>query len=294
MGIEYCLFLGCTTPVRCMNYEVSARKFCSEIDIKLVDITDFSCCGYPTKQVDKLMYTALGAKNLCLAEEEKKDIVAFCPSCSGTLQKTNVLLKEDAEYREAVNEILKEVDLEFKGTITAKHISSALYNDIGIERIKSKITQPLDKITIAPHYSCHSLKPSTLSGFTENPTQPVIMDRLIETTGAKSVDYENKLQCCGAGLLFIEEDTPISMTGEKLEHIKARQADGIAVDCPFCDIMYDEYQATIGKMKNIEFDLPVLFITQLLGLAMGVDPKSDLLLNKNQVKTKKLLKKIGR
>jgi heterodisulfide reductase subunit B len=275
-----------------MNYEVSARNVCSALDIKLIDIDDFNCCGYPTKMVDKLMYTALGAKNLCLAEQEGKDIITFCPSCSATLQKTNELLKADKEYRDSVNEILKDVDMEFKGTIKAMHISTALFNDLGLDTIKSKFTRPLDKLTIAPHYSCHSLKPSTLEGFIENPVHPEIMDKLISATGAKPVDYTNKLQCCGAGLLFIEEATPVEMTSEKLGNIKSTGADGITVDCPFCDIMYDEYQGSIGKQNNIAYDLPVLFITQLLGLALGMDPKKELLLQKNQVKTKSILKKL--
>ena len=222
MSLDYCLFLGCTTPVRCMNYELSARNVCGALDINLIDIEDFSCCGYPVKMVDKLMYTALGAKNLCLAEKEGNDIIAFCPSCSATLQKTNELLKEDAEYRDKVNEILKEVDMEFKGTISAKHISSVLYNDLGIDRIKEKVSRPLEKLTFAPHYSCHSLKPSKLPGFSENPSHPVIMDELISATGARSVDYNNKLQCCGAALLFIEETTPSDMTGDKLNNVKRR------------------------------------------------------------------------
>ncbi|UCH88956.1 MAG: CoB--CoM heterodisulfide reductase iron-sulfur subunit B family protein [Thermoplasmata archaeon] len=292
MSLEYSLFLGCTTPVRCMNYEVSARNVCRALDINLIEIDDFSCCGYPTKMVDKLAYTALGAKNLCLAEQQGKDVVAFCPSCSATLQKTNQLLKEDVEYRNKVNEILKEVDMEFKGTITVKHISAALYNDLGIDKIKSKVNQSLDKLVVAPHYSCHSLRPSTLDGFSENPMHPVIMDQLIGLTGAKPLDYENKLQCCGAGLLFIEENTPADMTGEKLLNVRNAGADAITVDCPFCNIMYDEYQGTIGKQRQIEFNLPVLFITQLLGLAFKMDPKKELLLQKNQVKTKKLLKKL--
>jgi heterodisulfide reductase subunit B len=276
-----------------MNYEVSARNVCSSLDINLMDIDDFSCCGYPVKMVDKLMYTALGAKNLALAEAESKDLVAFCPSCSATLQKTNELLKEDVEYREKVNEILKDVDMEFKGTISAKHISAVLYDDLGIDKIKEHVSKPLTQLTFAPHYSCHSLKPSTLPGFTEDPTHPKIMDELIAATGASSVDYENRLQCCGAALLFIEEETPSDMTAEKLQNVRTAGADGITVDCPFCDIMYDEYQGTIGKNMNIEFNLPVLFISQLLGLSFGMDPKKELLLNKNQVKAKELLKKLG-
>jgi heterodisulfide reductase subunit B len=293
LSLEYCVFLGCSTPVRCVNYELSARNVLNALDISLIDIPDFSCCGYPVKQVDKLMYTALGAKNLCLAEREGKDLVAFCPSCSATLQKTNEMLKEDAEYRDKVNEVLKDVDMEFKGTTTAKHISTVLYSDLGIDNIKSKVTRPLSGLKIAPHYSCHSLKPSTLPGFNDHPTQPFIMDRLIELTGAETVGYQNKLQCCGAALLFIEEETPMNMTAEKLGNIKNAGAHGLSVDCPFCDIMYDEYQASIGKQAGVTFDLPVFFITQLLGLSFGMDPKKDLLLNKNQVKTKKLLKTLG-
>jgi heterodisulfide reductase subunit B len=136
------------------------------------------------------------------------------------------------------------------------------------------------------------MKPSEVHGNFENPAHPVGVDRLIEATGATPVNYENKLQCCGAALLAVEEETPTVMTKEKLDHLKASQADAMVVDCPFCGVMYDEYQPSIGEQAGESYNIPVLFISQMLGLAMGMDPKKELLINKNNVKAKELLKKL--
>ncbi|MDP6154865.1 MAG: CoB--CoM heterodisulfide reductase iron-sulfur subunit B family protein [Candidatus Thermoplasmatota archaeon] len=291
--MKYALFLGCTVAVRSLNYEVSARNIAKKLGIELVDLSEFACCGYPLTQVDRITNFAMAARNLALAEKAGLDIMTLCPSCSSNLTKINIQLCNDLKTLSDVNKLLKDERLEYKGTIKVRHFTEVLYITVGPEKIKELVSRSLAPFKIAPHYSCHYMKPSIIHEHFEDPAHPVGMEKLIEATGATPVNYENKLQCCGAALLAVEEETPTAMTREKLDHMKAAGADAMIVDCPFCAVMYDEYQKSIGSEAAVEYNIPVLFISQMLGLAFGMDPNKELLINKNNVKMKKLLKKWG-
>jgi heterodisulfide reductase subunit B len=169
-----------------------------------------------------------------------------------------------------------------------------LYEDIGVKKIQKNISRPLSELKIATHYGCHYLKPSEIFEKFDNPIRPNTLDELVRATGAEAVNYENKKQCCGGGILAVTEETSMKMAADKLEHIRNAQADAMVLQCPFCSIMYDEYQPTI--LRTIEGEepkpTPVLYYPQLLGLAMELDPKSELGLKKNTVKTKQLIKQI--
>ncbi len=292
--LKYAIFLGCTVPVRSFHYELSARRVLDKLGVELVDIPDFACCGYPMEGVEHKASNALAARNLALAEAQGLDIMTLCSACTGHMAKTLAYLtsEEGAGELKEINGYLKEFGLEFKGTVKLKHFARILLEDVGIEKIKEAVTEPLDGIRIAPHYGCHYLKPSeAFEGF-DDPFHPESLDKLIEVTGATPVNYEDRMQCCGGGILALGEETPIKMVKAKLDHIKSAGADAMTLICPFCNIMYDEFQPTIGSQFEIEYDIPSLFYSQLLGLAMGLDPKKELSVKKNVVKVKPLLKKI--
>lgn len=284
---EFAFFIGCTAPVRAINYEASARRVLKKFDVNLVDIDEFTCCGYPLSAVKTITGLSFAAANLALAEEKELDILAICSACAGTLGKANKMLKTDEKIRDRVNEVISEMGLEYKGGVNITHISRFLYEDVGIEKIKESIVKPLNNIFVAPHYGCHYMRPSDVFGNFDDPNTPKTLDELIEATGASSVDYVNKYQCCGGYLLAINEKIATSMAAEKLENIHAAKADAIALHCPFCAIMYDEYQASLT-----DYEIPVLYYTQLLGIAMNMDPVKELGVRLNAVKVKKLLSKI--
>ncbi len=293
--MQYALFLGCTVPTRGINYDVATRSVAKLLGIEFWDSNDFVCCGYPIHSVDHETFLSLGARNICVAEEKGLDMITVCNACTATLTKVNKTLKENDKERKNINKIIGSTGREFKGTVNVKHFSRILYEDVGIEKIKEKIVEPLSKLKIAPHYGCHYLKPSEIYTGFDNPIRPKTLDELITVTGAEAVNYENKKQCCGGGILAIEEATSMKMAADKLEHIRKAGADAMVLQCPFCSIMYDEYQSTILRAKGEEEEtpqIPVLYYPQLLGLAMGLDPKNELGLKKNTVKTKKLVEKI--
>jgi heterodisulfide reductase subunit B len=292
--MAYALFLGCTVPTRGINYDVATRSVGKVLGLEFWDSNDFVCCGYPIHSVDHKAYLSLAARNICVAEEAGLDMVTVCNACTASLSKVNKLLKENDKEREEINKIIESTGHEFKGTVNIKHFSRTLFEDVGIEKIKEKIIRPLEELRIAPHNGCHYLKPSEIYDGFDNPIRPTTLKELIKATGADVVTYENEKQCCGGGILAVEESTSMKMAGKKLEHIRTAGADAMVLQCPFCSIMYDEYQATIVRdEENTEEEetplIPVLYYPQLLGLAMGLDPKTELGLKKNTVKTKNLV-----
>jgi heterodisulfide reductase subunit B len=292
---RYAIFLGCTVPVRSFQYELSARNVLKALGVELVDIQDFACCGFPVEGVDHFSASVLAARNLALAEKEGLNIMTLCSACTGHLAKTLMHLSGEGGKEELarVNEVLKDFDLEYKGRTRVKHFARVLIDDVGLEAIRAKVVKPLDALRIAPHYGCHYVKPSEIFDGYDDPVHPRSLDELIEVTGAEAVDYRDKMACCGGGILAIEEETPMKMVQGKLENIKKAGADAMTLICPFCNIMYDEFQPTIETNYETEYNIPSLFYSQLLGLAMGMDPKKELGVKKNVVKVKPLLKKLG-
>jgi len=291
---EYTLFLGCTVPVRAVNYELSARKVAERLGVGLSDIANFCCCGYPIKSVNHYAYLLMAARNLALAEEKGLPLCTLCSACCGALTEANHQIQEDKALRKRINEDLsKWLGKRYEGRVRVTHLIRVLQKEIGEKRIAAEIENNLSSLRLAPHYGCHYTKPSTIYEKVEDPENPRSLDRLIEACGAKSIPYENKLQCCGGGVLAIDEGVALAMAQSKLEHLKAEQADALILLCPFCDIMYESNQKKIEKVFGKEYKLPVLFYPQLLGLAMGMEP-DEVGIKMNRVKPTELMKKIGK
>jgi heterodisulfide reductase subunit B len=272
MKNKYAYFIGCTIPFRASNYDLATKKIAEKLGIELVDLPDAGCCGLYFELMNEMTYLTMAARVLSMAEEKKLDLLVLCNGCNGSLYRANKKLKENPELKDKVNEVLAEVGREYKGTIEVKHLVRVLYEDVGIDRIKEKITNPLTNVKAAAHYGCHLLKPSEEMQF-DDPKNPVSLDRLIEVTGAKSVDYYDKLQCCGGYVLAADAKTAYRMTGEKLAHVKSAGADIMITGCPFCNVMYDANQRAAETETGQQYKIPCLHYPQLLALAMGIDPK---------------------
>ncbi len=290
--MTYALFLGCTIPVRAQNYEMSAREVAKKLGIDVVDIAEFSCCGFPVKSSNAMSSLVIAARNLAIASKNDEDICTLCNACTSVLTEANKQLTEDKELRDKVNKELKNFGLKFTPGVTIKHFSRLLYEDIGIDSIKDHLTQDLSMLRMSIHYGCHYLRPSELYDGFDNCEHPVSVDKLVEVTGAVVIDYKNKLDCCGGAILGVEEEIALSMAKEKLDHITEHKVDALITICPFCSIMYEDNQRKIESKFNAEYHLPVLYYPQILGLAMGIEPK-PLGFRLNKIKAKQLLEKAG-
>lgn len=286
---RYAFYLGCTVPVRAMNYEMAARKVAERLGIELVDVDGFSCCGFPAKPLDWQAGLLMAARNLALAEAQGLDVLTLCSACTGTLTEADHRLKEDAELRAWANEQLAEMGRTYKGTVRVRHFARMLYEKVGVEALQEAVAVPLADFGFAPHYGCHYLKPSHLYDGFDDPENPQSLDRLIKATGAGVVRYEDEGQCCGGGILGFDEETALLVTKQKLDHVVAAGADAMVLICPFCAIMYEANQRRVERLYETSYKLPVLYYPQILGLAMGFSPE-EMGLKLNRVKPRELLR----
>ena len=285
--LKYLVFLGCVIPYRVASYEISARKVLDRLGVELVEMPEFNCCGFPLDPVNHDMMLTLAARNLCLAEQQNLNIIALCNGCFGVLNEVNKMLKEDKKLKEKVNGYLKEIGMEFMGTITVKHLIHVLAEDIGLEKIKETVKKPLNPLRVAQHTGCHVVRPAKYVGF-DDPENPTILKNLIEVTGAKCLDYMDETECCGAPIIGVNAEIPLQLAREKLDHIRAVGAQAMITVCPFCHMMFDLNQPRIERAFNEKFGIPVLHYPQLLGLAMGIAPE-ELALKDLRVDASKLV-----
>lgn len=286
---DYALYLGCTVPVRGLNYEISARKVAQRLGIELADLDGFSCCGFPAKPLDWRAGLLMAARNLALAEAQGLDLLTLCSACTGTLTEANHRLKEDAELRSWANAQLEELGISYGGGVRVRHFARMLYEEIGVERLRETVTVSLDDFGFAPHYGCHYLKPSHLYDGFDDPENPQSLDQLIAVTGARVVRYQDEGQCCGGGILGFDEGTALDITKQKLDHVTAAEADALVLICPFCAIMYEANQRRVENLYDVQYRLPVLYYPQVLGLAMGFSAQ-EVGLRLNRVKPRHLVK----
>jgi heterodisulfide reductase subunit B len=288
---EYAIFLGCTIPARQPNYELSARKSLAKLGVELVDLANMTCCCPPPVQsLDLQTSLAVAAYNISLAEEEGINMLTLCSGCFESLAMANAMLKEDKELKSKINGVLAQAGREFKGSIEVRHFLQALMNDLGIKRIKEEVVKPLTNLKVAAFYGCHALRPSELLRL-DDPERPRILETLIETLGAKNIEYRNKLKCCGGLLRGVSDELALDLAKDKLANTAKSGADCIATLCPFCFVALDIGQIQVRSKFNENYDIPVLHYSELLALALGVDPK-ELALETHKIKTDKILAKV--
>ncbi len=268
--MKYALYLGCATPVKALKYEISARNVAKRLGIELVDVPEFSCCGFPVKSMDPLAALLMAARNLAIAEERGLDIIGLCTGCIAVLSEAKQCLK-DEKLRDRVNEKLKALGVqEYRRQVNVKHFARFLHEDYGLDALRGKISVPLESLKFGIHYGCHYAKPGHAHDHFDDPSYPVTLDNLIQGTGAKTIEYPNKNLCCGLTIMGAAEDVSLKLVAEKLEALSSRGADAMVVACPSCCIAYENNQKLVGKKTGKEFNLPVLYFSQVIGRALGL------------------------
>jgi heterodisulfide reductase subunit B len=282
------LFLGCTVPVRNLNYEASARRVAALLGLELVDNPEYGCCGYPLKAQDQDTALTIAARALAQAGTSGLTLTPLCSACAGTLMEAAHILDHDPARREAIQTRLTPLGLTYRPGVKVRHFARLLLEEVGLERIAEKIVRPLTEFTFAPHYGCHFLKPGELSQGFDDPEDPVSLGRLISVTGAKALDYRALKDCCGGGVLGADEDLAGRLAGGKLVELTQAGVTAMVVVCPFCNVMFEGQQKGIAKKLEADIKVPVVYLTQILGLAMGLGP-DELGFKMNRIKPKELL-----
>ncbi|MHA1266448.1 MAG: CoB--CoM heterodisulfide reductase subunit B [Candidatus Helarchaeota archaeon] len=273
---KYAYFLGCLTPNRYPGIEYATIEVFKRLGYELEELKGASCCPAPGVfgSFDLETWATVAARNLLIAEIQGNNICMTCNGCYGSLQETNHLLHGNPDLKERVNTVLKKATgKEYKGTVVVKHTIEILRDEIGFDTIRDAVVKPLTGIKVAIHYGCHFLKPSKVrqQGSSERPR---VLDDLIEAIGAESVMYKDRNMCCGAGggVRAQFKDVALDFTAEKIENMLAVGADVLTTPCAFCHFQFDVGQQELNKAQGTNYNLPIVFYTQLLGIALGMSP----------------------
>ncbi len=293
--MKFSYFPGCSLLATGKEYDMSIREVFDAIEMELVELEDWNCCGATAAYaVDRSLSLVLPARNLALSEKEKRDIIAPCAACYHFLARANEMLKTKSDLNEKINEVLSVINLEYRGEIEVRHPLEIFVSPDRapiLSKIRRKIVNPLTGLRVAPYYGCLFLKPPTFCKF-DNPEDPKSLDTVIRTVGAMVVQWgPYRTRCCGGALQMIHEEAMLELSKNILMKAKEYDADCIVTACPFCHLNLDMKQKDISSHYDLEIDIPILYFSQLLGLALGIKPKK-LGLDKIIVSPTKLLRTV--
>ena len=268
--MQFALFQGCNIPARVSQYAEATRAVCDKLDIELAEFDKFNCCGYPARNIDHRTFVLSAAKNLAVAERSGLDMLVMCKCCYGSLKKAASILSEDQDLKRDINGVLAKEKLHYDGRVGINHLLTVLHRDVGIENLKSFICKTYSGLQIAASYGCHALRPSRITNF-DDPVSPKIFDELVEITGAFSVEWTRKLDCCGAPLTGVNDRLAMDMAMKKISSAREAGAHYICTACPYTHIQFDWVQSQIAAGSDNWKPLAPILYPQLLGLCMGID-----------------------
>jgi len=264
---KYAYYPGCSLHATAGEYDLSTRNLFKAIGIGLTEVPDWFCCGAsPAHNVDELLSLSLCAKNLELAEKVEGDLAVACASCFSRLKTAQHVLAENPVKRAQVEKAIA-APVPVGGKV--KHLLEILDGDFGVERLASAVKKPLSGLKVACYYGCLLTRPSEVTEL-DSCEAPTIMERIVEAAGAETVSWTHRLECCGANFTLSRPGVVIQLTNAVLDSAKAAGADCIMVGCPLCHGNLDIRQQEIERVYSTSYNLPVFYLTQLLGLVVGL------------------------
>jgi len=266
--MKYSYYPGCSLHSAHKGYDISCRAVLKHLSCELVEIEDWNCCGATIyMSIKRTTSLAIAARNLALAEKAGMDIVTPCSSCYTILNKAHRYLSNNKELLDNVNACLSEAGLKYNCSVRIRHPLDVLVNDVGLEIVGLYIKKTLDGLKVANYYGCQIVRPEKGFDDKENPTS---MENLFQTVGAEEIYFPYKLRCCGGMLMTTFEDAALKLSEEILSCAIENRADCIVTTCPLCQMNLEAYQNKINKKFNKNYKVPILFFTQVLGVALGL------------------------
>ncbi len=270
---KFAFYPGCAAKGASKELYESTVAVAEKLGIELVELPQFSCCGAGVlEEIKEAVDLAVNARNIAYAEREGLDIVTVCSTCLLVLKRTKYLLDNDEDLRKEVNEILSEAGLEYRGTVDVKHFHWVLLEEFGEEGLKEKVVNPLTGFKVYPYYGCHTVRPESVLGF-ESSENPQSLEKIIKALGAEPVSGERRLECCGFHAFWPAPRMSMKLTGLNLLDAKKSGANCLTTPCPLCHMNLDANQSRALKEVGESFKIPVLHLPQLVGLALGIEPK---------------------
>ncbi|SLM28060.1 HdrD2' [Desulfamplus magnetovallimortis] len=276
--MSYIYYPGCSLEASAIEYDASTRAVMHALDIELAEIEGWSCCGATAAEpVSSLLSFVLPARNLALAEKMKQNfsVMVPCSACYLNLKKVEMEKKQNPSMSASIDECLAEEALKLEGKLKVRHLLDILANDIGADQIKNKVTKKLSGLKIVPYYGCQCLRPYPVF---DDPEEPRSMEPLIEACGAEVFPWDMGAQCCGASNM----NTKKSAAGKLVQKIlkSAKGADAIVTVCPMCQLNLEGFQEELSRKAGEDLSVSVIYLPQLLGMAMGIS-REELMLHKN-------------
>jgi len=268
----YAYFPGCSAETVSASYHLSAVETGAKLGVAFKEIEDWNCCGAtPYTNIDELLANTLCARNLAIAERDHLDVVAPCNACYKNLYHANEHLKQDADLAEHLNFALEADELHYDGTLNVRHLIHVFVDDVGLDAVKKQVKHPLKGVKVAPYYGCQLVRPDRHDGY--DPAGPRYFEDLLAAIGATPVGYPYRLRCCGASLMVANRRAALAMVRDLLRSAVQVQADVIATACPLCQLNLEAYQGDVNREFGTDYRVPVVYFTQLMGLAMGIAQK---------------------
>lgn len=261
---DYAFYPGCLISTRLPFLEKSSKLVLGELGVGLTDLKGTNCCFDPIvlKPMEHEVWLVMAARTLTIAEETGMDLLTLCNGCFCSLNEANLILKNDEKKKDSVNEALKEVDREFKGSIDVRHVVQ-LIQDMGQERISEKVKNVPNGIKVGAHHGCHLIRPREFAQI-DDKRRPTVLDDLVSWVGAETVNHAEDLMCCGGGLMGVDDKTGQVMLNSILDLMRDEGTTHIVTPCPYCFVQFD--------IRQKENSIPVLYLLELYGLAMGFSP----------------------
>lgn len=278
--MTYAYFPGCSLHGLATEYDRSARAVCQKLNVGIEEAPNWVCCGAtPAHATSHVLAVSLPAVTLdevwkardrfAPADGGAPTVMAACAACYARLRTANHEIRESSEMRAKVQ---KAAEVSYDGGVEVRHLLDILFNDIGVDAVKERVTRPLAGMKIACYYGCLLARPPKVVAF-DDPENPVLMDRLLEAAGAECVEWPYKTECCGSSFALARPDIVYKLTNDILREAQDAGADAIATACPLCQSNLDLQQQDTEKRYNAQYGMPIFYFTQLLGLALGVDQK---------------------
>jgi heterodisulfide reductase subunit B2 len=267
--MKYGYYPGCSAKSTAPELDATTLALIDFLHLDIKELKDWVCCGASSlHSVDKVLHTALSVMTLDAANAEERDIMVQCPACLAHVLEAKEVLSEDSDMK---SDVLEAVGKQVDATMKIHHFSSILHDEYGLDKIREKVTNPLHSLKIANYYGCLIVRPPELMQY-DDPENPMVMDNLLSACGAENIVWPFKTKCCGAGTAISDTDVSLDLTYEILRMARNNGAECIAVLCPLCQNNLDLRQKKIEQRYGEKLNLPVLYYTQLLGLAFGLDP----------------------
>ena len=268
--MKYAYYPGCSSESTARDQYMSIREVSKVLGIELIEPKGWTCCGStPAHHTDRNLSIALPAANLLLAKKMGLDMVVFCAACYNRMKVANYEIQTNPKIRKEISDSLGEG---YDGSVEVHHFVEVLVKYIGIKKLQESFTHSLDGLKVVSYYGCLLVRPHAATNF-DDPENPMMMDGLVTIMGGESVDWPHKVECCGGGFALTRTDIVIELSNSILGMAKAAGAQCMAVACPMCQVNLDLRQSDINKTKTTNYDIPIVYITQLVGLCLGISPE---------------------